>query len=104
MTNGVDIETIRMELQLADLSQLEKQKEKLASKSRSSNAPQLRATLDIVNRCIEQLNQDKGPASIEWEKEELPIFRSLQLLTAIPPLYILNTDSESAAKGNKYTE
>ena len=104
MTNGVDIETIRMELQLADLSQLEKQKEKLASKSRSSNAPQLRATLDIVNRCIEQLNQDKSPASIEWEKEELPIFRSLQLLTAIPPLYILNTDSESAAKGNKYTE
>ena len=83
MTNGVDIETIRMELQLADLSQLEKQKEKLASKSRSSNAPQLRATLDIVNRCIEQLNQDKSPASIEWEKEELPIFRSLQLLTEI---------------------
>lgn len=104
MCISLDIETIRMELQLADLSQLEKQKEKLTSKSRSSNAPQLRTTLDIVNRCINQLNQDKSPASIEWEKEELPIFHSLQLLTAIPPLYILNTDSESAAKGNKYTE
>lgn len=26
------------------------------------------------------------------------------MLSAIPPLYILNTDSESAAKGNHYTE
>ena len=41
---------------------------------------------------------------MEWSKEELPIFKGLQLLSAIPPLYILNTDSESAATGNKYTD
>lgn len=93
-----------MELQLADLSQLQKQQEKIASKCRSSNSPQLRSTLNIVTRCIDCINSDKSPLSIEWSKEELPIFHSLQLMTAIPPLYILNTDSESAANGNKYTE
>lgn len=60
--------------------------------------------LDIVNRCIDSINRDQSPSTIQWSKEEYPVFKGLQLLSAIPPLYILNTDSESAAKGNRYTE
>lgn len=65
---------------------------------------QVKTTLDIVNRCIEMIDQEKSPNLIQWSKEELPIYKSLQLLSAIPSLYILNTDNESAATGNQYTE
>lgn len=66
--------------------------------------PHIKMTLDIVNRCIDSINKDQSPRLLEWSKEEIPVFKSLQLLSSIPSLYILNTDNESAVKGNKYTD
>lgn len=64
----------------------------------------MKQSLQIIDRCIEQISTGKSPSSIAWTKDELPIFKGLQLLSAIPPLYILNTDSDSAATGNQYTK
>ena len=103
-----------MELQLADLSQLQKQHEKvsqyclseeqLLSKSKSGQTTQIKNMLSVVDRCISSIEQDRSPATIEWSKEELVLFKSLQLLTSIPPLYILNTSLDHAVSGNKYTD
>lgn len=60
--------------------------------------------MSIIDRCIDRIGAGQSPASIEWTKDEYPIFKSLQLLSAIPPLYILNVDAEHAAEGNAYTK
>lgn len=58
----------------------------------------------MIERCIDCINNDKSPSTIPWTKDEMPLFKSLQLLSAIPVVYILNTSNEEAAKGNHYTK
>lgn len=60
--------------------------------------------LQMIERCIDCINNDKSPSTIHWTKDEMPLFKSLQLLSAIPVVYILNTSNEEAAKGNHYTK
>lgn len=60
--------------------------------------------LQMIERCIDCINNDKSPSTIPWTKDEMPLFKSLQLLSAIPVVYILNTSNEEAAKGNHYTK
>ena len=64
----------------------------------------MKQNLQIIDKCISTIESGKTLTSLTWTKDELPIFKGLQLLSAIPTLYILNTDNESAATGNEFTK
>lgn len=74
------------------------------SKSKSGSTPQVKQNLQVVDKCISTIEAGKTLASVPWTKDELPVYKSLQLLSAIPSVYILNTDNESAANGNEFTK
>src|SRR5437660_107904 len=97
-----DIETIETELMLADLDSLEKRVDNLAKKAKGNDrdAQEAKTTLDLVNRALKLLRDGKPARLVERAPEEEKAFHMLQLLTAIPVLYVCNVDEASAASGN----
>src|SRR5213593_3028649 len=97
-----DIEIIETELMLADLDSLEKRVDNLAKKAKGNDrdAQEAKTTLDLVNRALGLLRDGKPARLVERTPEEEKAFHMLQLLTAIPVLYVCNVDEASAATGN----
>ena len=97
-----DIDTIETELMLADLDSLEKRVDNLAKKAKGNDrdAQEAKTTLDLVNRALALLHDGKPARLVECAPEEEKAFHMLQLLTAIPVLYVCNVDEASAATGN----
>ena len=94
-----DIETVETELMLADLESLERRGDALTKKARGGDK-EAKATLALVERAIAALRDGKPARSIAVTAEETPLFRTLQLLTARPVMYVCNVDEGSAAEGN----
>src|SRR5436309_895609 len=97
-----DIDTIETELMLADLDSLEKRVDGLNKKAKANDKDGLeaKAPLDLVNRALKLLRDGKPARLVERAPEEEKAFHMLQLLTAIPVLYVCNVDEASAASGN----
>jgi ribosome-binding ATPase len=97
-----DIDTIETELMLADLDSLEKRVDNLAKKAKGNDrdAQEAKTTLDLVNRALTLLRDGKPARMVERAPEEEKAFHMLQLLTAIPVLYVCNVDEASAATGS----
>jgi len=95
---GKDIETINLELNLADLATIEKQLEpaKQMLKARDKNAPTYLHLLEMLKNAL-----DAGrPARTllpSLKREDLELIKPLNLLTLKPVLYIANIDES----GNK---
>ncbi|MEQ9491784.1 MAG: redox-regulated ATPase YchF [Alphaproteobacteria bacterium] len=97
-----DAETVDTELMIADLESVEKRlvdREKRAK----GNDKEAKAEVPILQRVVEALRDGRPARTVDMSKEEMPIFRRLQLLTAKPVLYVANVDEESAATGNEYS-
>jgi GTP-binding protein YchF len=94
-----DIETVETELMLADLDSLERRTDALIKKARGGDK-ESKATLALVERAIAALRDGKPARSVAVTAEEAPLFRTLQLLTAKPVMYVCNVDEGSAAAGN----
>lgn len=89
-----DIETINLELALADLATVEKRKERILKnvKAREKEALQENKALD---RLVEILNRGK-PFSIDiFTKEEMPYIKNLHLLTVKPVIYVTNVSENN---------
>jgi len=100
-----DIDTIETELMLADLDSLEKRVDNLTKKAKGNDrdAQEAKTTLDLVNRALTLLRDGKPARLVERAVEEEKAFHMLQLLTAIPVLYVCNVDEASAASGNDFS-
>lgn len=100
-----DIETINLELILADLDTVEKRLER-ARKGMKGGDKKTAAEAALLERIKEALYDDKPARSVEVSEEERPIARDLHLLTLKPVLYAANvTESEAAnADGNPYVQ
>jgi ribosome-binding ATPase len=100
-----DIDTIETELMLADLDSLEKRVDNLTKKAKGNDrdAQEAKTTLDLVNRALTLLREGKPARLVERAPEEEKAFHMLQLLTAIPVLYVCNVDEASAATGNDFS-
>lgn len=99
-----DIEIINMELALADLSTVEKRKERIAKqvKSRDKNAIIEDA---VIDKLIELLSEGK-PFSVDIFNEEEQVFiKNLHLLCSKPVIYAANvSENDLAADGNEFVE
>jgi ribosome-binding ATPase len=95
-----DLETVETELMLADLESLEKRVLNLEKKAKGGDK-EAKLTLDLVLRAKALLEQGKPARHVKRAPEEQKAFEMLQLLTALPVLYVCNVDEAHAASGNE---
>jgi len=91
-----DMNTINLELILADLDSVDKrlEKTKRAAKGKDPEALELLPVLEKLKPALE----DGIPArALDWSEEEKPILKSLFLLSSKPVLYIANVAEEHVA-------
>ncbi|MBL5766608.1 redox-regulated ATPase YchF [Heyndrickxia sporothermodurans] len=91
-----DIETINLELVLADLETVDKRivrVEKLA-KQKDKEAV---AEFEVLTKLKEALESDKPARSVEFTDEQLKLVKGLHLLTSKPILYVANVGEDEVA-------
>ncbi len=97
-----DAEIVETELMLADLDSLERRITGLVKRARGNEA-EAKAALAVAERVLEKLQAGAPARGVEVSDEEAKAFRSLQLLTAKPVLYVCNVGEDEAADGNAWT-
>jgi GTP-binding protein YchF len=97
-----DLETVETELMLADLESLERRVANLEKKAKGGDK-EAKLTLDLVLRAKALLEQGKPARLVERAPEEAKTFDMLQLLTALPVLYVCNVNEADAVAGNAHT-
>ena len=104
-----DIEIIEAELMLADIQTLENALNKAERTARSGDK-EAKATVDVVQKCLAHLGEDKPLRSLGLYEAELKFIHSYGLLTLKPVLYVanvaeddLNGEGELVQKVRDYT-
>lgn len=100
-----DIETINLELILADVDSVDKRIER-SRKNMKGGDKKYAQEVEVLERIKEALYNDKPARSVELSEEEKLLIRDLHLLTMKPVLYAANvSESEVAdAEGNPYVQ
>ena len=91
-----DIETINLELILADLESIDKRITRVEKLARLKDKEAV-MELNILTRLKDALEHNQMANSVEFNKEEEPIVRGLFLLTRKPMLYVANIGEEDVA-------
>ena len=92
-----DIETINLELSLADLESVNKQIEKTAKKARQNDKEAI-FELGVLNKLQETLNNGKMAKTLTFSKEEQSYVNSLFLITTKPVIYACNIDESDISQ------
>lgn len=90
-----DIETIDLELILADLATVSTRIEKIKAKARTGDKA-YQKELNVLEPLKASLNKGYPVRNFSLDTEDTNILKSFNLLTAKPILYVLNTDEKSA--------
>jgi GTP-binding protein YchF len=100
-----DIETINLELILADIESIEKKLDR-SKKNLKGGDKKVVAEVAALEKAKETLYQDLPVRSVEWSEEERLVLRDLHLLTMKPILYCANVSESEAANAddNKYVK
>ena len=88
-----DIETINLELSLADLESVNKQIEKTAKKAKQNDKEAV-FQLKVLEKLKETLDLGKMAKTIDFSPEEQEFVKSLFLITTKPVIYACNIDEE----------
>ncbi|SDW87518.1 hypothetical protein SAMN04489725_11828 [Alicyclobacillus hesperidum] len=91
-----DIETIDLELILADLETVQKRLER-TKKNMKSGDKRFRLEAEALERIAAALEAGQAARSVELNDEEQALLRDLHLLTRKPVLYVANVGEEDAA-------
>ena len=97
-----DIETIDLELVLADLAVVERRVERLARAVRTGDKSAKEA-LAVAERTVDWLSQGRPAQAMAVTTEERAHLAELQLITAKPVLFVCNV-SEDGLDGNVHTD
>lgn len=100
-----DIETINLELILADLDSVEKRIER-SRKNMKGGDKKVAAEVECLERIKEALLEEQPVRSLELSDEDNLLIRDLHLLTVKPILYAANVSEEEAGdtEGNAYVQ
>lgn len=99
-----DMEIINMELALADLASVEKRQARIAKQAKSGDKE---AILEdkILKKLAELLSEGKFiNVKKHFEGDELPIIKSLHLMSTKPVIYCANVTEFDLKSGNDYTK
>jgi GTP-binding protein YchF len=98
-----DIETVEIELMLADLESLEKRLAALEKKAKGGDK-EAKETLGLAGCCLALLREGKPARLAEVNEEQQKLFKSLGLLSAKPVLYVGNVEEAAAGRGNSFSK
>ncbi|MFC3632275.1 redox-regulated ATPase YchF [Enterococcus rivorum] len=100
-----DIDTINLELVLADLDSITKRYTRVAKVAKTKDKDAV-AELAVLDKIKPALEEGLSARTIEFTEEEQKIVRSLFLLTAKPILYVANVseDEVSDSDNNPYVQ
>jgi GTP-binding protein YchF len=91
-----DIETIQVELALADLATVERRREK-AQKNLKGGDKVARAELEVLDKIQPALEQGRSARTVALTADERAVARSFFLLTTKPTIYAANVDETTLA-------
>ncbi|BAU07189.1 redox-regulated ATPase YchF [Fischerella thermalis CCMEE 5330] len=97
-----DIETINLELGLADLAQIERRIERTKKQARTSKEAQFELT--VLEKLAAALNEGKSVRQVSLTEEEGAVIKLLGLLTSKPIIYAANVSEDELATGNEFVE
>ena len=89
-----DIETIQIELALADLASVEKRRDK-AQRGAKSGDKTAKSELEVLDKILPVLEEGRPARAAELSKEEQLILKGFFLLTSKPTIYAANVDEET---------
>lgn len=89
-----DIETIQIELALADLQSLEKRKDK-AQRGAKSGDKEAKRDIEIIEKLLPVLEDGKPIRSMDLSDDDKAIVKKWFLLTTKPTIYAANVDEDS---------
>jgi ribosome-binding ATPase len=92
-----DIETIQIELALADLATAERRREK-AHKNAKSGDKTARAELEVLDKIQPALEEGRSARTVSLTNDERAIARNFFLLTMKPTIYAANVDEATLAE------
>ncbi len=84
-----DIEVIEMELMFADIEQLQNAKTKASKNARSGNKEAI-AQVNVIDKCLTQLESENPLRSLDLTEAEKKSIKSFGLMTLKPILYVAN--------------
>ena len=90
-----DIETIQIELALADLASVEKRRDKAQRAAKSGGDKVAKAELEVLEKLLPVLEEGRPARSVELTKEEQAIAKSFFLISTKPTIYAANVDEET---------
>lgn len=89
-----DIETINIELSLADLAVAEKRLETASKQMKAGANKELAILIPALEKAKQALEQAVPLRTLDWSDEERLAMKSLSFLTLKPMLYVLNVSEE----------
>ena len=89
-----DIETIQIELALADLASVEKRRDK-AQKGLRTGDKVAKAEMEVIEKILPVLEEGRPARAADLTKEEKLIAKSFFLLTTKPTIYAANVDEDA---------
>ncbi|WP_341494914.1 redox-regulated ATPase YchF [Mesomycoplasma ovipneumoniae] len=92
-----DIQTINLELILADLSSIESIIARLSKKINNTNDKQAKVEFELAKKAKDHLSKDKSLRDLSLDNEERQIIKNWQLLSIKPILYVANIDQKSVS-------
>jgi GTP-binding protein YchF len=98
-----DIETIELELVLADLESVERRQKKAASGAKTGNA-ELKAEFALCERLSAHLSDGRPARSLPMNDDERAMVNGFHLISAKPVLYCCNVDESELPDGNVWSD
>lgn len=89
-----DIETIQVELTLADLASIEKRREK-AQRAAKSGEREAKREIEILDKIQPVLDEGRAARTVNLSDDERAIVKGWFLLTTKPTIYAANVDEET---------
>ncbi len=91
-----DIETIQLELNIADLESIDKRIVKLEKKAKAKIKEAI-FEYELLRKIKDALEKDVNPRDLDFDEEELKTIKSFNLLSLKPMLYIANISEEEVS-------
>ncbi len=101
-----DIETINIELALADLESVDKRYQRVAKMKRldKESVKLANAVLPVLEKLLVALQRGIAARNLDLTQEEKELIKDLNLITLKPLIYVCNIDEESIETENKYVK
>lgn len=99
-----DIESLNLELALADLQVIEKRLERLAKELRVNKNPNLLKEEELLKKLKNQLEAETPIREVGLSIEEKSLIRGYTFLTQKPLLIVLNLDEKQLEKSRSYLD